>query len=185
MPEYQRQLRHLLSLLAQFQQRRLPRIHMHQLRNILQHALVVFVHDPFLVCIRRARSSFSSTIDVTGAQAAVRVLLSYRRGSLGAGVLLGEMVRGLMPVIVLLGVLLVRVEVVGRQHGVCIGRGVRVESRARGGLVEFLERTFQDLVEPGFGLEWISEGGRSGDGLPAQGSLHPCEELRRCRRHHL
>ena len=41
MPQYQRQLRHLLPLLAQLQQRRLARIRIQHLRNPLQHPPIV------------------------------------------------------------------------------------------------------------------------------------------------
>ena len=141
MPQHQGQLRHLLPFLAQLQQRRLARVHIHQLRNVLQHPLVLVVHDAAILrCRRRVRWARGMLLAAAAAAttacsaigivrrvqsaASIRVLLLLLLLVLSSGLVSGVVVLGRvmvmriwMPVgvllLLLLRILLVGIDVLG------------------------------------------------------------------------
>ena len=102
MPNDQSQFRHLLPLLAQFHQSRLPPTIIHKICNPFEHLLVLFTDRTIhRVVLARHLRSLHVAIVVVSLNAVVMLLLG-RGGSCGGGVgcvLLGCNVRVLLGVV--------------------------------------------------------------------------------------
>lgn len=116
MPEDERQLRDLLSLLAKLEQRRLPCVRLHELGDPLKYTTVFLRHPSFttalkVVC-RSARNEAASRHggSVVARDALVVLLLSCSRG--GCGGLRLRLSLGLCLKLAVLGYMVIRVLVV-------------------------------------------------------------------------